>query len=193
MNNLNEITLDNLFREAKAAAKRITQRKKEIVPLETPLTTWTNPDNWKHSRYLIVISRETETALGLYSELLHTKQPNCRRLIAVDPQGIKADAIEYVSGTWVQSQDELHLRPEATHKHIEATLTLRLIKLDSVTAHNVPVDLHFAFGKLAGMRLLQDTTFGHDLIIYDLPKGVDIFLLLSQSSIALAQEYYHVN
>lgn len=186
--NTPEITLDNLFREAKAAMRKEVAKKKE-GPAETPLSTWVNPDNWKHFRYLLLIHKETQKVLGIYSELLHIKQPGCRRLVTADALECKPDATEYVSGDWETKPESL----ASQHKHLSTILNLALFKLENVRALNVSVDLHFAYGKLAGVRLNQDTTFAKDDIIYAFPKGTDIFLLLSQASINAAQECYHGN
>lgn len=182
-----EVSLDDLFREAKRAAKQVATKKKE-VPAETPLSTWVNPDNWKHFRYLLVIHKETQTALGVYSELLHVKQPNCRRLVLVD-EAPAIDATEYVSGDWERAQPTL----ESAHRHLKTILNIALAKLDCVAAYDVPVNIHFFNGKVAGVRLEQDTTFANLPLIYSFPAGTDIFLLLSQSSIHAAQELYHGN
>lgn len=181
-----EITLDDLFRQAKTAMRKEVAKKKE-VPVETPLSTWVNPDNWKHFRYLLLIHKETQKVLGVYSELLHIKQPGCRRLVVAEEQ--VPDATEYISGEWEAAVESL----ESLHKHLNVILNLTLVKLESTHAINVSADLHFAYGKLAGVRLNQDTTFARGETIYSLPKGVDIFLLLSQGSINAAQGYYHGN
>jgi len=181
-----EITLDNLFREVKAAMRKEITKKKE-VPAETPLSTWVNPDNWKHFRYLLLVHKETQKVLDVYSELLHIKQPGCRRLVVADDQ--IPDATEYINGEWEVAVEFL----ESLHKHLNVILSLTLIKLEGVQAFGVATDLHFAYGKLVGVRLNQDTTFAKNDSIYSFPKGTDIFLLLSQSSITAAQECYHGN
>ena len=184
MNN-HDTTLDNLFREVRTAAKRVMAKKKEISA-ETPLSTWENPDNWKHSRYLILIQKETQKALGVFSELLHVKQQGCRKLVSAPAQ--KPDAVEYISGEW-----ETRVAPaESQHKHIKIVANyLILAKLEHVTALNPLVDLHFAYGKLAGVRLERDTTFAKGATIYVFPKGTDIFLLLGYAAITALEECYH--
>ena len=182
-----DIALDNLFREAKTAAKRVAAKKKEIPP-ETPLSTWENPDNWKHSRYLVLIQKETQKALGVFSELLHVKQQGCRKLVSAPDQ--KPDAVEYISGEW----EVKTVSAESQHKHIKLVANyLVLAKLEHVAASNFEVDLHFAYGKLAGVRLERDTTFARGAIIYSFPRGIDVFLLLGYATITTIEESYHGN
>lgn len=183
-----EITLDSLFREATSAAKRLAKIPKRVeVPLETPLTTWTREENWQHKRYLLLIKEDTQEVLGIFSERFHTKQEGCRKLVRVE--GVKAEATEYVGGSWNVPQ----ALEESQHHHVTATLPLTLVKLNEVSAIRVPVDLHFAYGRLANVKLIEATTFACGDNIYTLPARVDVFPVLSQASITTAQEYFHAN
>ncbi len=174
-----EITLDNLFREAVTAMKREAAKPKRVeekVPGPTPQALWANPDNWKHNRFVTLIHETTKDVLGIYEELVHVKHPTSRRLVAAPDA--KPEAVEYVRGAWA-IQPAL---PETCHKHSLHEVCLDLRKL-GVAAIRCKVDLHLAYDELVEVTLLESTTFASadkELII-QLPSHSNVLPVLGQN------------
>lgn len=185
MKHTEEITLENLFREAKTAVRKQALKKAE-EPVETPLSTWTNPANWQHSRFLILLNKGT--VFGIYDELIHTKHPESRRLILA-PVGTVAEACEEIIGNW-QFEEE-----PSTHYHVKCTTWLTLAKLNFVAGH-AQVNLHFAYEhQLLKVVLETAASFvsADTSEVYEFVAGTDLLPVLAERSKTILKTYSREN
>lgn len=184
-----EITLESLFKGVKKAGQQAQVKKakeKASAPrvFEPPQTVWTNPANWKRSRYVVVIAKETQRVLGTFLEYVHTKIIGARKLeIAELPPCATAD-IEYISRREAVELPKLHV-----HKRVKVLLHLSVLRL-APTSIPVEVDLHFACSKLCEVRLEETTTFSGESGFITIPAHCDVFPVLNPAILAKWQKEF---
>ena len=185
-------TLDDLFREARAAMRQkvAKRRVREHVPTEKELSAEERLrkelgplENWQRKRAIALVHRETRTLIGTFVEYLHPKVPGARRLVR-EYEELPAEATEEVVGDWCHQPEQPPRRRHIWHE-------TRLVVMDCVLGK-----MHVAFtsaslracfgeGSLDRVELMHDMTFSSprqpEFII--LPAGTNILPEMSQSSI----------
>lgn len=139
---------------------------------------YTNPDNWKRTRGLALIDRESKTFIGNYSEYIHINVPSTRKLIR-EHGPIAVDGVEEVSG-YLGPALEAAIRNVSYEKQHTLTADLVLDEL-SVEAPAIQVQVQTRLNATLAVRLAADTQFastsGNTLLHF--PAGTDIFKALS--------------
>lgn len=87
-------------KEARIDRKRISGDLAKVRAAEKRLhEEFAAPENWSHRRFVLLIHRESDRLIGIYSELVHVRVAECRRLVHVEePVDATALGREYVSG-----------------------------------------------------------------------------------------------
>ena len=195
-----DISIDDLFREARAAA-RVQKVAKEAAALkkqsEKPdaqetQALFANPDNWQRTRGIALIHAETETLLGQFSEYTHKSVPNCRKLLR-ESAPISVEAAERVSGNWWLGSNERVVEPrQEWHTKRPAIIHLHL---DTLRVHSPACEVIacLSYGGLARVELALDTMFaqeeGKQEQLLHLPAGTNVLPMMSlDSKIALRIE-----
>lgn len=139
--------LDDLFNEAKAA----------YTSLQGPsLGKYEDPQNWKRTRGIALVHKETQTLLGNYGEFVHKTEEGCRKLVR-EPLVMRVSAVEEVSGDWWLSEP-LPERVEPKTR-FTARLDVQLPKLHlHAPSCSVVVSLDDR-GHMTHVRLALYTTF----------------------------------
>jgi hypothetical protein len=183
-----ESTLDNLFREVRIAAKRTAARKGTDKP--TPVTAtqsvWAFPDHWRLLRYVTLITLPANTVLGVYEKWQHVKHPDAIRYVRTEKEFQCSCVVETVR------EEPMPSFSCDFHKHKEVTCNLHFYKL-AVKPRVCRVDLHYAYGKLTEVTLLEPATFVAlgDAGFLSLPAGVNVYPTLSQAFIEELQRELH--
>ena len=131
-------------------------------------------------RGIALIHEETQSLLGNFRELIHTSVPGCRRLV-LESGLLQIDATEYVAGAWWAAEmPQLQRRADWMTKrflHLDIALTS-----PAVHAPAVFIEAHIAYGGIARVELLLETTFlaGEEGItsLLVLPVGTNILPVL---------------
>ena len=189
---MTEVSLDDLFREAKAAM-RVQRAAKEAAALrkrsEKPdaqetQALFANPDNWERTRGIALIHAETETLLGQFSEYIHKSVPGCRKLLR-ESAPISVVAAERVSGSWWLGE---HCKPEPRQEwHTKRSAIIHL-HLDTIKVHSPACEViaHLSYGGLARVELALDTQFAQEYKKQEqllfLPAGTNVLPMMSLDS-----------
>ena len=185
---MEEITLDTLFKEVrKAGHKERAEKEKKLKAapaiIEPPQTVWTNPENWKKISTVTVLVRKTNCVVGNFSKYLHKKVEGCVKLVR-EANEETSTGVEYIEDCLTQDE------PPKLHKHIKCIVNLHLAVL-GVATERLEIEAHFAYGKLAAVRLLDEKCFylsaGGFLT---LSAGCDVFPVLSPACVAEIQEHF---
>lgn len=171
---MSEISLDDLFREARAAVRLAAKQPKQAEPL--PLGVYENPANWKPTRGIALIHAETQTLLGNFTEYMHRSVVGARRLVRESP-GLPVVATETISGDWHLARETPIAPKRAWHTELNALTSLTLTHL-RVCAPDVPVRACFDEGRLVRLELHQRTLFsqlpGAAAALLFLPADTDV-------------------
>ena len=93
--------LDILFKEVKRgiyeAKVRAERQVQEPVPKGT--TLYSNPENWRPGRAVLLIESREHIILGVFREYFHKRSATARRLLPA-PDGTEHDLVELVYGEW---------------------------------------------------------------------------------------------
>lgn len=172
------ISLDELFREAKAAVRAARATKSKLpIPEVDPLEIWRNPANWTRTRGVALIHEETSTLLGNFTEYVHRTVAGARRLVR-EQIPMLPDSTEFVQGNWSSFLTTPTMPKQAQHVSMAATVDLELVSLGA-KAPGVSVLAYFDGERLARVELVQRTIFAvQDQFIY-LPKETNILAELS--------------
>lgn len=167
------LSLDDLFRDAKAAYREMAKAKaKQPLPVIDPLEIWRNPANWTRMRGVALIHEETQTLLGNFTEYVHRTVKDARRLVRETP-GLPPDSTEFVQGNWSSFLTTPTMPKQAQHVSYAATLDLELSSLGA-KAPRIPILAYFDGERLARVELTERTIFAvQDHFIY-LPKGTNV-------------------
>lgn len=179
---MEHLSLDDLFREARAAAKvertqahlraeAAKRRKQDPVeaPVE-PLGIFADPDNWRQTRGVTLIHGPTQTLLGNFWELRHKTVPDARRLVRSE-EPIPVTVLETVDFGVVQLDPMIPAHQALSHRVL--TLDVQLAT-PAVAAERVLLRVEYYEQWTARVVLLESTTFAEAGEILTLPAGVDI-------------------
>jgi len=179
---MEHLSLDDLFREARAAAKvertqahlraeAAKRRKQDPVeaPVE-PLGIFADPDNWRQTRGVTLIHGPTQTLLGNFWELRHKTVPDARRLVR-SAEPIPVTVLETVDFGVVQLDPMIPAHQALSHRVL--TLDVQLAT-PAVAAERVLLRVEYYEQWTARVVLLESTTFAEAGEILTLPAGVDI-------------------
>lgn len=169
-----ELSLDDLFKEAKAAmrAERATKAK---LPPPNPETEgiYRNPANWIRTRGVALMHSETLTLLGNFTEYRHKTVPDARRLVReTDPLPI--EATEYLNGDWWMKPEEVPKTKRLWKESKLLTLPYANLSHLGVHARSLCVYAVFGEGSLDRVDLASDSIFGGGSVLMNLPAGTDI-------------------
>lgn len=134
---------------------------------------YTNPENWKAARGLVLIDAETQTVLGNYREYLHATT-TARRLVR-QHQPITIDGQEVVEG-FLGHQLEERIRGIRWDEEREITLHVSLDEVQ-VEAPNARLKVCLLLHSILRAELAADTQFasssGNVLLL--LPAGTNVW------------------
>lgn len=179
---MEHLSLDDLFREARAAAKvERTQahlraeaaKRRRQDPVEAPvepLGIFADPDNWRQTRGVTLIHGPTQTLLGNFWELRHKTVPDARRLVR-SAEPIPVTTLETVDFGVVQLDPMIPAHQALSHRVL--TLNVQLAT-PAVAAERVLLRVEYYEQWTARVVLLEPTTFAEAGEILTLPAGVDI-------------------
>lgn len=158
--------LDDLFSEAQQNSERKTPKKsKHLDPaLRDALDhaarkmreRYTDPANWKKSRGLVLVDKETQTVLGNYSEYLHLHDHSARRLVR-EHLPIHIDGQEIVEG-YLGHKLESELRGISWDREV---CVIEHVSLDEVQVEAPLVKLQICvmLNSIVRVHLEEDTQF----------------------------------
>lgn len=174
--------LDDLFQEAKAAARRVagTKEAKKKDEEDEKIATkqlYSNPANWLRGRNIVLIHAETKTLLGAFIEWTHRSVEGCRRLVR-DETGLLCDTVEEVSGDWGwQGPQKRQSHVEAQTTEVELFISLDYPPMAAKgklrVTHNVGIHSADLVDSLAFRS--ADGTF------LQLPSGTNVFELMTHA------------
>lgn len=179
---MEHLSLDDLFREARAAAKvERTQahlraeaaKRRRQDPVEAPvepLGIFADPDNWRQTRGVTLIHGPTQTLLGNFWELRHKTVPDARRLVRSE-EPIPVTVLETVDFGVVQLDPMIPAHQALSHRIM--TLDVQLAT-PAVAAERVLLRVEYYEQWTARVVLMESTTFAEAGEILTLPAGVDI-------------------
>lgn len=198
MQDLDSLSLDELFKEARAALG--AQRAQAGAPrrssspsgrrgADAPATpAYFDSANWTKTRGVALIHQETRTVIGNFTEYTHKALPGARRLIR-ETEVLPFTSVEYVTGVWgVAPSGEPIKTPRLWHTKRFSTIDA-VLKDMHVSAPQVEVEACFGEGVLEQVLLREVTTFssppaeGVSPSFCVLPEGVNILPELSIHSI----------
>jgi len=173
-----ELSLDDLFREAKAAMRgqkvQLAKAPPEIKDT-SPEGLYANPANWIRGAVIALLHEETQAFLGYFVEWKHKTVPDARRLVReVD---LKAPAepcqVEYLSGRWPAEAPAVRSEKLPWKTDLPCVASIKLLDF-SLEALEVPLDVCFGEGTLDRVELVVTTTFRSPGQYLTLPAGTDI-------------------
>lgn len=179
------LSLDELFSEArvhanlKADAEKRKRERRAINPEKAkPQALYADPDNWRRTRGVALIHRETRTLLGNFSEYVHVSVSDCRRLVR-EESPISVSATEEVSGEWgwTGPVKEDHLDSSLSVRELVLSVCLDAPDVNAIAALRV----HLQGAGILRVELAEDTHFG----------SLDQFLLLPAETNILPVLAYH--
>ena len=181
--------LDELFKEVKQHIRTPDKKGKEGEEKAEPSTLYSNPENWTHKRFLALVHQDSQTLLGVFSELLHKSVDGCRRLVRAD--GSAASAVEQVSGDWLptpKAERERSTRASLFHPY-HGLLSLDNPQVNAWTDVLVEVRAN----AIISVTLTHAIVFGGEHELLSLPEGIDVLKQLShQCKINLRKEFINV-
>lgn len=136
---------------------------------------YTNPNNWKAGRGLVLIDKETQTVLGNYRELLHTTVPGTRKLLRMH-EPITIDGQEVIEG-WLGHEKERELRGVIWDREVQVICHVTLDEIQ-VEAPLVELRVLLQFNSIVRADLTRATQFasGSGNVLLQLPAGTNIWL-----------------
>lgn len=187
MNTL-DTSLDDLFREAKAAMRvQVKAKIKAALPEPNPNTigVYRNPSNWERVGGIALIHEGTNSLLGNFTEYQHRSDPSARRWIR-EANPLPASRTEIVAGDWWITPSAIPQPKRAWHEAKLTTVALRLLSLGAY-APEASVFACFGEGCLDRVELAEDTLFaqpGGDFAgLLKLPKGTNVYPELTPPTI----------
>jgi len=183
--NLGDVSLDDLFREARKALHGQKVGVAKAKPAAAPEDPY-HSSAWVKTRGVALVHEETHTVLGNFTEYTNRFIPGARRLVR-ELEIPQVRVVEYVTGTW----GEPTVEPVRGTKIIGAWRIIQAnIELPSmrVSSRNVGVKVFFGDGTLDRVELLYDTTFSgntayEEFNLICIPQGTNILPQLGQQSV----------
>lgn len=186
---MSSLSLDQLFVEARAAAKiqrreafeknnrsKVKANPEAAEPIAD--TLFTDPSNWIDRGGVALVHRESQTLLGNFQVLQHRTRKDLRRLIRSSVP-ISVSGVEEVDfGYEPPASPIISPRAETSIVH---TLDLWL-DTPALSAKRVLVCVHYYNGWTQRVVLVEPTTFARDGELLQLPAGVDILPVLDRES-----------
>lgn len=177
-------SLDDLFAEA---TQHRTERKLRQPSKPRDPSLWdaldsmskklkeiySNPENWKAARGLVLIDKESKSVIGNFREYLHTT--TTARILRREHSPIQIDGQEIVEG-YLGHQAEEQFRG-ITWDSEKSILVPVLLDEIQVEAPAVAVKVYLQFGLIRRAVLEQDTQFanGSSTTLLQLPAGTNIW------------------
>lgn len=159
---LDSLSLDALFREARAAL-RGQQAKAKGPAKAAPSKDSSSPayydlSNWTKTRGVALIHQETHTVIGNFTEYIHKAFPGARRLVR-ETEVLPFTTVEYVTGVWGEPSEPVSVSSTRLWRGAApATVNVKLKEM-RVEAAAVNVSAVFSEGALERVELEQETTF----------------------------------
>ena len=182
---MTDLSLDQLFAEAKAAMK--VQRREAFAAkakqptsppsLEEP-SAFANPENWIEGAGVALIHRESQTLLGNFQSFRYKFDRTIRRLVR-SQSPISVAGIEEVDFGYEPPKIPL-TSPRVETQEIK-TLDLTLVT-PALSARRVLVCVHYYNGWTARVVLVEPTTFTGAGELIQFPAGVEILPVLDRES-----------
>lgn len=158
--------LDDLFSEAQQKSERkLPKKSRHTDPRLKDDLDWaarklrelyTNPDNWKRTRGLVLIDKETQTVLGNYSEYRHVKDPSARKLVR-EHLPIDIDGQEVIEG-FLGHKLESELRGISWDRELSVTAHVGLDEVQ-VEAPMVRLQVCILLNSIVRVHLEETTQF----------------------------------
>jgi len=139
---------------------------------------YSNPDNWKRTRGLMIIDHATHSVIGNYSEYIHRQQPTTRKLIR-EHQPIAIDGQEEVDG-FLGSELERKVRGIEWDSEKEIQMAVLLDEIFA-EAPEVKMKVCMQVATVVRAELLNDTQFATPSgnLLLKLPAGTNIWPAVS--------------
>jgi hypothetical protein len=184
-----DMCLELLLQDA-IAHKPVTKKQMKAKMLsaeESSKQVYLNPSNWNRTRGIALIHAETNTCLGNYSEFIHLKVKDCRKLLREETP-IEVNGVEFVTGSWWLPAEVKPEPAQVWHQRIPAIIHLHLSEL-KVHAPAVPVIVCKSYGNIARCELVEETRFAQweeegksgNILLY-LPKGTNVYEVMSRDT-----------
>lgn len=174
--------LEDLYAEAAAERKLRKPQRRTDPALRDALEAaarrmrecYSNPDNWKRTRGLMLIDHATHTVLGNYSEYVHRQFPTTRKLLH-EHQPIVIDGQEEVAG-FIGTELERKVRGVSWDAEREVALHVLLDQIFA-EAPDVRLKICLQISTIVRVELLTDTQFATPSggLLLKLPAGTDIW------------------
>lgn len=180
--------LEEIFREAQSivAQKKVKNAAPQAEKIPEPAAIFSNPDNWRVARAVLLIHQETQTLLGHFDELVHRTVPDARRLVRSEDQAVRNSAVEYVSGAWWLFQETVKAKANPHYRKITVFLPKAHLWELGVYSYDLELTVRLLDSGILRAEAEVETVWTHDgegaahFII--LPPGVDIYRLLSRET-----------
>lgn len=170
-----EISLDDLYREAKAAMRGQQAKLAKTPPAPKDPSIegiYANPANWIRGPVIALLHEETQSFLGYFVEWRHRTVPDARRLVREVELKPQHCAVEYISGSWpAEAPVRSPKLPWKTSFPCVASIKLLDFALE---ACDVPLDFCFGEGSLDRVELVVTTTFSSPGQFLTLPADTNI-------------------
>lgn len=187
---LSSLSLDELFKEARAAMRRqkaVDAAKPRAVKSTEPRLEVNLHSNWVAQRSLALVHQETSTLLGTFVEYTNKHFPGARRLVREFTE-LPVLSSEYVTGVWggpIAPEVQAPKRPWNTTRTLTVDLVLRDLH---VSAAKVLVTAYYGEGTLDAVELAEATTFASPpgaipFSLFNLPAQTNVLAELSIHSI----------
>jgi len=186
--------LEDLFNEAFQERKLRKPQRRTDPALRDALEAaakrmrecYSNPDNWKRTRGLMLIDHATHTVLGNYSEYVHRQFPTTRKLLH-EHQPIVIDGQEEVEG-FIGTELERKVRGVLWDAEREITLHVLLDQMFA-EAPDVRLKVCLQISTIVRAELLADTQLATPSggLLLKLPAGTDIWAACSIDTKAAAR------
>lgn len=187
---LSSLSLDELFKEARAAMRRqkaVDAAKPKAVKSTEPTPEVNLHSNWVAQRSLALVHQETSTLLGTFVEYTNKHFPGARRLVREFAE-LPVLSSEYVTGVWggpVAPEVQAPKRPWNTTRTLTVDLVLRDLH---VSAAKGLVTAYYGEGTLDAVELAEATTFSSPpgaipFSLFNLPAQTNVLAELSIHSI----------
>jgi hypothetical protein len=178
--------LEDLFEEAVAnsnVAKKLRRPMRAADPsirdaldaaAKRMRELYTDPNNWKKGRGLVLIDKETKTVLGNFLEYIHCKDSKARKLIRAH-EPIEINGQEEIDG-WLGHAREAQLRGVSWDREVEVTCHIGLDEVQ-VEAPLVRVKAFLLLNTIVRAELVADTQFAtaSGNLILKLPAGTNVW------------------
>ncbi len=173
---MTDTSLDDLFKEAKAALRNQVAAKAKVKACSPAPDTegiYRNPANWIRGRGIALVHAETQTLLGNFTEYRHRLVADARRLVREVPAP-PVEVTEYIHGDWWMIPEEVPLPKRLWKERRLLTLPVADLPHLGVWAKDLSVYAVFGEGSLDRVDLASNSIFGGGSVLLNLSAGTDI-------------------